>query len=474
MKRPFFLICVSLTLFASAFAVTPKKWTLQECIDYALAHNVQTKQAKLNSELSKSRMQQSYAGMLPSINGFGNQNYNFGRRLDPFTNEFNQSNNKTNSFSLNSSVSLFNGFQLQNTRRQASFDYQSGKLDAEKTQNDVALNIITLYLQVLFNEENVQVAKTNADAMQKQLDRTTIMVNAGVYPLGTKLDLESQLANEQLRLVSAENIRDLSYLDLAQAMDLDSAANLEIIKPDLSKMQYTILDMRPEDIFQIASQSMPEIKSAELKVKSAKAGLAVAQGARSPQLTLNGALSTGYSNAYKEKVGSSPADSTLFGYIGGTPVYLTPPEGTPIYATTPFNKQLDQNFSKFVGLSVNVPIFNGWQVKTNIDRARISYQNAELDKQLTRNRLLKTIQQAHADALAALRRYEATTKSLQAMRESNNYTEQKFNLGVLNALDYLTAKNNMLKAESDLLQAQYEYIFKTKILDFYLGKPLAF
>ena len=474
MKRLFILVCFTLSFIFQAYAATPKKWTLQECIDYALTHNVQSQQAKLNIELSKSRMQQSYAGMLPSINGFGNQNYNFGRRLDPFTNEFNQSNNKTNSFSLNSSMSLFNGFQLQNTRRQSTYDYQAGKLDAEKMQNDVVLNVVTLYLQVLFNEENLSVARTNADAMQKQLDRTSIMVEAGVYPLGTKLDLESQLANEQLRVVNAENIRNLSYLDLAQAMDLDSASSLEIVNPDLSKIQYSILDMRPEDVFQIASQSMPEVKSADMKVASAKAGLAVAQGARSPQLTLNGALSTGFSNAYKEKVGSSPADSSLFGYISGVPIYLTPPEGQPIYATTPFNKQLNQNFSKFLGFSVNIPIFNGWQAKTNIDRARISYQNAELDKQLTRNRLLKTIQQAHADALAAHRKYEATSKSLQAMHESFSYTEQKFNLGVLNALDFLTAKNNMLKAESDLLQAQYEYIFKTKILDFYLGKPLAF
>ena len=469
-RKYFFLVLTAFSL--SCFA--QESWTLQKCIDYSLEHNIQARQADLRTNLSKSRLQQSYMEYLPSLNGNASHNYNYGKTIDQFAGRFVDQRTQTNNFYISSSVTLFNGFQLQNTRRQYKYDFLAGKKDAEQTRNDVALNVIANYLQVLFNTEFFNTAKSSTDATEKQLSRIEQLVTAGALPVGNKLEMEAQLASDELNEVNAKNRLDLSYLDLAQSMNLDSVQSLKIVNPNLSTYEYTILEVSAKDIYHVALQNQPSVKSGEFRVKSAQAGLSLARGTRSPQLTMSGSFGSGYSDARQQIAGYQKPDSALFGYISNIPIYYTPAEGEPIFEKTPFNKQINDNLNKSFGFNLTIPLFNSWQSKSAIDRAKINYSEAELNLQLTRNVLFKNIQQAHADALAALRKYNASSKNVNAMSESFKYTEQKFNLGMVNSLDFLTAKNNLDKAKSELLQAQYEYIFKTKILDFYLGKQLSF
>jgi outer membrane protein len=355
---------------------------------------------------------------------------------------------------LSSTVTVFEGFSLYNSLRQSNYEYIASKYDVEKMQNDVSLNVVTAYLQVLYNQELLNTAKRQLETSAKQSERTKRLYESGVLPKGSFLDAEAQEATEELSVVSAQNQLDISYLTLTQLLDLPSPKDFKVEDPQFNAPSNFVLET-PEAIFDYAVKNQPEIKSVDYKVLSAKKGLHSARGGISPRFGISSSIGSGYSDNRERVIGFN---SNL----------------VPVTEIVPFSDQLHDNLSKSIGFNLTVPIFNGWQTKTNIGRAKINMKNAELSAQIAKNQLSKTIQQAHADANASYKKYTATTKSLEALKEAFKYTEQKMNAGLVNTIDYLNAKNNLNKAESDLLQAKYDYIFKTKVLDFYLGKPLVF
>ncbi len=455
------------------FALAQKKWTLQECIDYALKNNIQVKQNQLNTELSKEQLIQNSAALLPNLNGNATHNYGYGRYLDPFTNQFIDQRNQTNNFSFTSNVILFNGFQLQNTLRQSQLNYVSSKHDVDKIKNDISLNIAAAYLQILLNQELLNTTKQQLSVSNVQSERTKKLVSAGSLTQGNLLDVESQVATEELNVVNAQNQLDLSYLSLVQIMDLDSVKEFSIFTPDFSSFNQSLIATDSSQIFSYAEKNLPEIKSADTKVLSAQKGIAIAQGGRSPRLMLNSSFGTGYSESRQRMIGSGPIQQEIIGYYNGDPLYANYP-GTPIYEKIPFKDQLNDNLSKSIGVSLSIPFLNGWQVQTTINKSKISLMNAKLNADLVRNQVRKSIQQAYADAVAAIKRYKATEKSVLAIREAFKYTEQRYAVGLINSFDLVTSKNNLNKVESQLLQAKYDSIFKQKVLDFYQGKQLTF
>jgi outer membrane protein len=450
-----------------------KAWTLKECIDYALRNNIQIKQNQLNADLSRVKLEQSVASMFPNLNGSASHSYNYGRTIDPFTNQFVDQRTQYNNFSLNSSISLFEGFQVQNTLRQSNYDYKAGKLDVQKSQNDIALSVVTAYLQILYNKELVNISKSQLEVSENQVSRTRKLVETGSLPKGSLLDAEAQAASEELRLINAQNQLELSYLNLTQLLDLPTPKGFDIIDPQLSLPTTSLAENTPESVFEYAVKNQPEIKSAELKVRSAEKGLSIARGARYPRLSLGGSMGTGYSDI-RTRVTGFTTITYISGITQGSQDPVISSQRIPLTEKTPFRDQLEDNINKSIGLTLSIPILNNWQVQSSVARAKINRANAELNNQLAINQLNKTIQQAHADANAALKKYNATAKTLESLREAFKYTEQKFNVGLVNSIDYMNAKNNQSKAESDLLQAKYDFIFKSKVLDFYLGKPLIF
>ena len=449
-------------------------WSLKRCIEYALENNIQIKQNILNTELSKDNLQLSMAGSLPSINGYASHNYNFGRTIDPFTNEFATNQVQSNSFGLSSSVILFNGFQNLNTIRKNQINYQASKYDVDKMRNDISLAIANAYLQILFNEELAGIAANQVIISKQQVERVIKIVKVGSLAQGSLLDMEAQLAGEELLLVNSLNQLELSYLNLVQLLDLPAKENFMIEKPELAFPGETMLASTPGQVYLSALSSQPEIKSAELRVISSQKELSIARGGLSPRLTFNASYGTGYSGLRKEPIGAP----VLSGYdtIGITSEldYVLVPNYVLDYKVTSFNDQFRDNLNQSFGFNLTVPIFNGLANKTAISRAKIAMQNAEYELELNKRQLEKTIQQSYADAGAALKNYQATLRSVDALKESFKYTEQRFNVGMLNTFDYNNAKNKLIKSESDMLQAKYEYIFKTKVLDFYQGKPLTF
>jgi outer membrane protein len=448
-----------------------KQWSLQDCIEYAWNNNLRIKQQELGVDIAMQNLRQSRGNLFPTLNANASHVYNYGRTIDPFTNEFATERIQSNNFALSSGVTVFSGFQIYNTIKQNKLELDAGEYDVEKMKNDIALAIASAYLQILYSLELVDISLNQLEITKLQLERTQKLVNAGTQPRGALYNIEAQYASEELQLINAQNRLDLAYLDLVQMLDLREFHDFLIEIPEIEISPEQEYQYSPMQIYLIASGIQPDIKSADIRVQSAEKGLAIARGARSPMLTLRGAYGTGYSGNSRE----------ITDVIAGEPTQIgTTSTGLPVFAPTfdyqtqvkPFSNQLEDNLNHSIGLYLTIPIFNNFQVSSAVSRSRINLDNAKISNQLIKDQLFKTIQQAYADAGAALKRYMASEKNVDALQESFRYTEQRFNVGMVNHIEYNDAKNRLVAAESELLQSKYEYVFRTAILDFYMGNKI--
>jgi outer membrane protein len=427
-----------------------KTWSLEDCILYAFENNIQIKQQTLNTDMYQNNLFQSKANLLPNLNASGNVSQSFGRALDATTYDFYDQQIKSSSFSVSSSVTLFNGLQQYNTIQQNKLDLLSSIEETEKIKNEISLMIAAAYLQILMDMELLAVAENQLNITNLQVDRTRKLVDAGSLAKGTLLEIQSQAASEELMVINSQNGLETAYLNLTQLLDLDSTGGFTIEVPELGMIVDKPITMSIGNIFDEARSFLPQIKSAEYQLESAEKNLFIARGARSPRLILSGSYGSSYSDIRK----------------------LMDPE-TLTFKKYPFSDQMKDNANTVIGLGLNVPIFNGWMVNTYISNARLGIMNSRLQLENTENLLYKDIQKAYTDAVAARKKYLATEQALIAMEESFRYTEQKFEVGLVNTVDYNSEKNRLTQTQSELLQAKYDFIFRTKILDFYMGIPLS-
>ncbi len=430
-----------------------KKWTLEECVLFAIEHNLQVKQQEIAADIQQNALKQSKYNLAPSLNGGAGHSYSFGRALDESTYRF--TDNETvmsDYFSLNSSVTLFNGFTNRKSIEQNRYNLQASIQDVEKIKNDISLSIALSYLQILLNKELLEVAKNQYNITMEQIERTSKLVAAGSLARGSLLEIQAQAAFEELQVVNAGNQLDLSILNLTQLLELDTVGDFDIIVPELQIPEKTELIEPVMTVYSEAIKIQPQIKGAEFQLESSEMGLDIAKGARSPRLIFNGSYNTRYSDIRKKLIGVDPV---------------------PTYGDYPFMDQLRDNVNYGLSLSLSVPIFNGWQVNQAISNARLDIERSQYNLEYQKNMLYKDIQQAYADAMASLKKFHSSQRALVSMEESFRYTEQKFNVGMVNTIDYKTSKNQLTRTQSDLLQAKYEYIFKVKVLDFYRGKKLS-
>jgi outer membrane protein len=474
MKKKYFFI-LSILLLTGVNVSAQKIWTLKECVDYALQNNISVKQSEIATQISEINQTQSFYNLFPSLNGNGSYSTNSGRSVDPTSYLFTTSTIQSGNVSLSSNVTLFNGFQLQNELKQSKLNYMSSKYDLEKLKDDISLNVAAAYLQILYSQEQIKASADRLDALKKQSARTKLLTDAGTLPAGSLLDAEAQVANEEYTKVVAENSLVSSYIILTQLLNLDSIGDFKTENPKAEIPDQSILNIPVSDIYAASLKIKPEIKSADYKVLSAEKGLAISRGAYSPRLSLFGSLSSSYSSESQRLLGLpvlggySPTGSIT---SGGDSV-LTPFYNYA-YEKTPLKDQFDNNFYKSVGVSLSIPIFNGLSTRTSVQRAKLNYENAKYSAEFTKSQLYKSIQQAYADAVAALNKYKASEKSVDALTQSFNYTEKKFNAGLITSLDFLTARNTLTLAESNLLQAKYDFIFRLKVLDLYQGKSIVY
>ncbi len=471
-KFVFFRFMLFLGGSVIAFALQGQElWTLESCVQHALENNIQIKQQQLGVEMASENLLQSQANRFPNLNANASHGYNFGRTIDQFTNEFATERVQFNNFNIGSGMTLFGGFQVHNSIQQSSMELEASRYDVETMENDISLAVASAYLQILFSMELLEIARNQLDITQQQVDRTARLVDAGTLPMGSLFTVQAQLAGEEVQVVNAGNQLDIAYLNLAQLLDLDNPEELRIVVPDITILPGDDLAFSPMQVFNSAVQTQPQVKAADFRVASAEKGLQIARGGRSPMLSIRGSYGTGFSGASREVIDVIPGEPQQIGETAtGVPVFAPSFE----YDTRmkPFRDQLSDNLNRSIGLYLTIPIFNNFQTRTAIGRSRISLENAKLSHQLVRDQLFKTIQQAHADAQAALKRYLASEKNVEALEESFRYTEQRFNVGLLNVLEYNDAKNRLTNAQSEMLQSKYDYVFREKILDFYTGIPI--
>lgn len=471
MKR---IILISLLVACFSGIKAQQVWSLEKCIDHALTNNLQLKQQTLLVEAAKVDALQTKLDLLPSVTANASHAYNYGQTIDRYTNQFATSRVQSNNFYLQGGVTLFNGFQKINSIKQAQLDLMASLQDAEKYSNDLSINIATFYMQVLFYKELVQIRTNQLDITRQQLERMQKLVEAGTVAAGEGFIIEAQLATEESSLIQAQNQLDISMLTLTQLLDLPSTEGFDIEVPELSVEQEFAISDDPNAIYEHAVGNMPEIKAAEYRELSSRKALARARGMQSPTIDLSGSWGTGYSGA-SQVVDQTTLNPTEIGFtrtvLGDTlPVYTLTPNST--FKTKPWSDQIRDNNNQTIGLYLRIPIFSGWATRSAISKSKLALENSRLEMDVQKLQLRKTIYQAWTDARASLKNYDAAVKKINATRESFRYAEQKFGVGIMNSVDYNNAKKDLTNAESEMLQGKYDFIFKSTVLDFYMGRPL--
>lgn len=456
----------------SSLAIAQTGWDLQQCINYALTHNLTLRQQGVSNEINRNNTTQSKAQLLPSLNAGVIHNYNFGQTIDRFTNTFANTQVLSQNFYLSSSVVLWSGLSQINTIRANEYSYLSGVENLKQMQNDLALNVANAYIGVIFSEEILKVTQNQYSITAEQLDRTLKLVEAGASAKSVEYDIRAQLANEAVNVTTADNNYQISLLTLRQLMNLDSVTNFNIVRPDINVQENQLLQNDIQAVYEQGLKTQPSIKRGEYSILSAERMIRANRGRISPSLVFNASMGTGTSGLARDILGYNyvlvPSGFTST----GDTVYSPNPQA--ITRKTPFNEQFRNNVNQTIGFTLNIPLFNGLQTHTAIKNAKLNALNARFSQDLNKQNLYKNIAQAYANAKAALDKYNATRSSVDAAQESFNYAQQKFNAGVISAFDFSTSKNRLYAAESNFLQAKYDYVFKLKVLDYYQGKPLGF
>ncbi len=417
---------------------------LQTCVEIALENNLTLKRTELNQQINEANLLQNQGQRIPSFNTGVSSGYRWGRSINPVTNLF--ENNRIGNINLfaSSNVALFQGNRINNNISQSRKDLEAGIFTLEATRNDISLNIINLFINVVFNREQVKIAENQLKTTNDQLERTTKLVTAGSLPLSDQLDLQSQNATNQLELINARNTLRIAKLNLAQAMQIPFTEDFDVVEPDFEVEDQTMATEGSEEIFEIAVELMPEIKAAELGVESADYGVKIARGGYLPSLSLQGSTFSNY------------VDQPGFGQT----------------EITPFGNQIQNNLSQSANLQLNIPIFSNLNNKSAVQRARAQKAISEVAAQEAKNTLRQNIESAHTDAVASKLSYEASLVRVKSLEESFRIAQQRFDLGAINSVDFQVAQANLFNAQADLLNAKYTYIFRVKVLDFYLGNSI--
>ncbi len=423
-----------------------QEWTFSQCLDTAIRRNISVSQSQLTNDLNTVTLEQSKAQRYPSLSGNMNEGLNFGWSVDPTTNQFVDQAYNSTSMGMSSSITLFNGLQVRNTIRRNRLNVEAGRYDVEKIKDDVTLSMTTAFLQLLFAYEILDVAQKQVEATEAQVSQTGKMVSAGKVPESNLLQVKAQLATDRLTQINAENQRDLARVTVMQLMELPVSDSFDIVRPDLSVPPVELF-RSAEEIYNTSLGVMPQIAGASARTNSAMMDLKVSKGAHWPRLNLGANLSSNYASSRKQGTAVNPQDY-------------------------PFFDQIWNNLAQSFNFGLSIPIYSNRQIKSNVDRATINTLNAKLTEQSLRSQLRKSVEQTYTDLKSAMKKYEATQDQLSAAEASYRTSDRKFEVGLLDATSFLIEKNNYYKAQSNLLQAKYDFIFKRKILDFYLGNPI--
>ena len=448
-----FLVLFTLLFILSGAIYGQSPWSLEKCISYAHENNLNIRQGEVARKIADNMLLQNRLSFLPTLNASTNLNINFGNSVDPTTYAFVKETTQSSTYSFTANLPIFLGLQRWQSVKKSKLDAMASHFDLLELREQMSLSITTLYLQILLNKEIVKAAELQIEQTKEQLSNTSKLVDAGVIPEGDILGIEAQLAVEESSLILAQNGEELSLLQLKLILDLSESNNFEIEIPTLPESVEKIVNYELDKLLITSMNNKPAIKSAELKQQSSEKNINIARGSQLPSLSLFTSIRTTWFS-----------QSRIFlGFDGN---------GNPIFEEPGYGDQLDENLSQSVGLSMSLPIFSGWQKRIAISNAQLDLESSGYRLQSTKNDLNQAVERAYAEAIAARDVYVSKLKTVDATTKSFDHAREKHRLGVMTSLEFLIAKNARAFAESEVIKSKYEYIFKTKVLDFYKGDSM--
>lgn len=434
-------IFAALLFIPTAMQAQNSAWTLRDCIDYALEHNITVKQNEVGVQEKEIQLSTAKGRRLPGISASASENVSFGRGLSP-DNTYINTNTSSTAFGLGADVPIFNGLDIHYDIKMSKLQLSAATKDLEKVKDDIRVAVAQSYTQVLYNKALLSVAESQVGRDSMQLARIDALRQTGKASNAEVAAQQASLAQTRLAAVQAANNLKISLLELSQLLELKSPEGFDVVQPDPSVLEPGIL-MSPEDIYAQAVEIRPEIISDRIMLEYAKMNISRAKGGYMPSLNLTGGIGTNYYTVY----------------------------GQP---NKPFGEQLKNNFSQYIGLSLNIPIFSRMNTINSVKTAKLDYTNRQLEMENTKKGLFKEIQQVYYNAVAAQSKLQSSKEAAASAELSMNLTTEKYENGKANITEYNESKNRYLEAEANYLQARYECLYQTKLVDFYRGMELCF
>jgi outer membrane protein len=420
---------------------------VEEAVQRALANNLQVKQAEFQVALSDQDLLQSKMAFYPNLNAGGSGSFNWGLSFDQTSGQLVTQSVNSAGIRLSSGMDLFQGFQRTNQVRANRLQLLSNESNVDRVKNDLVLSVTTTYLDALTNQDLMLAALEQQKLSKQQLEIMRINVDVGQNTMADLAQAQSQAATDELNMTNAQNAYELSVLNLKQLMEMDPNVSIELVKPNIDEVKRNAALYSAAEVFNKAVQVFPEIKVAEYNRLIAERSIAIAKGSLYPTLSINGGIGTNYSSQARDFVTGAQLD---------------------------FMEQFNRNRSQSVGFSLNIPIFNNWRSRVAINKSKINYNNALVNEQLAKNNLNKIIHQAVLDLRSAEQRLSASELSFASAKAAFEVIQLRFNEGLATALELSTAQTNMNRAEFEAIQARYNVLFRSKVIDYYLGNPITF
>ena len=481
---------LSLFFVGFAFQVQAQpstQWDLKTCVEYAIKNNISIKQADVQTRLAKLQAELASSSRLPSLTGSSGMGLRLGRSIDPTTYGFANTQFLYNNFGLNGGIQLYNAGKLKNNADATNYNWQASLADLQNASNDISLNVATFYLQVLSTIEQSEISKIQIQQTLEQLNATKKRVEVGLLPEINLLELETQLANDSSTYISAISNVEQSKLSLKALLNLDAGTDFDVLVQPVDQIKLQgFADLQPDYVFAIAQQNLPNVKAAEFRVKAAEKSSLAAKSNFYPSLSFGYSLTSNFSNQFKyingyELTGlSAITPASPFVTMNNTKYFVQ----SPTYATTTgtrnfgnvwngWGTQVNNNFGQSFGFQLSIPIFNGGQARISYQQAKLNYKSAELNQENTNRKLKQDIYSAYTNAIVALNKLNANKKAVTSAEKAYEFAKKRYELGLLGTIELLNNQNNFLKAKVNFKSAQYEYVFRIKLLEFYKGESLS-
>lgn len=485
MRNKLTVIFAVIAFSLSVPAIAQEVWSLRRAVEYAIANNISVKQANINSQQAALNFFQQRSVILPTASFNNNWNMSFGRRENPTTGIFENTNALASTFSASTAFNIFNFYAQRNNIAASKYQQQAIEAQEERAKNDIAIRVANGYLLAIQAKEQVEIGELQINLTREQLDQTRKRIDAGALPELNAAEIEAQLAQDSSALITAQSNALLQLLQLKAILCLDAAAPFQVETPDANKIPLqNLLDMQPETVYQLALQNLPQQRINDLNIKASEKSRDAARGAMYPALGGFVGLSTNFFAPLQTSIPGATAsgeqETGLFARSGTNvfPVFSPTFTGSKRVGVpfgdiwSGFADQLNQQFGQSVGISIRVPILNGFQARTTWERSKLAVRNNQLQKQLDNQSLKQEIYTAYTNAVAALQKHAASRKAVQTAQRSYDLSKKRYDVNLLTSFELLTNQNNLFRAQIDLLLAQYDYVFKMKLLEFYKGQGL--